>query len=228
MSENLQYIHRSLSTILPHDTERKLVLITGARQTGKTTLAKKAYPHLQYINFDSPEIRLRVKKIATTNWPLDIGTAILDEVQKAPEVFEKIKYCFDEQSINFSLLLGSSQILLLKNIRESLAGRIWIYELWPFMLQELIQMDKNTAKPLFAQLLESDSPLSLLGQQPSVIIDQKDTMNKKAEDYLLQWGGMPALRYSTTSTVAFAGNEFIFSPSKIASTVTIALYTPAF
>jgi len=120
MSENIQYIYRSLSTLLPKETERKLVLITGARQTGKTTLAKKVYQHLRYINFDSPEIRQTVKNISTEDWAKDIGTAILDEAQKEPLVFEKIKYSYDEQSLTFSVILGSSQILLLKKSESHL------------------------------------------------------------------------------------------------------------
>jgi predicted AAA+ superfamily ATPase len=54
---------------------------------------------------------------------------VIDETQKEPAVFEKIKYAFDEKSITFEVLLGSSQILLLKKIRESLAGRISLYVL---------------------------------------------------------------------------------------------------
>ncbi len=192
MSENIQYIYRSLSTLLPKETERKLVLITGARQTGKTTLAKKVYQHLRYINFDSPEIRQTVKNISTEDWAKDIGTAILDEAQKEPLVFEKIKYSYDEQSLTFSVILGSSQILLLKKIRESLAGRIWIYELWPLMQSELVNITSWNV-PLFIKILESDTLDALLQQQPTVIVGQQMSNCKKAENYILQWGGMPAL-----------------------------------
>jgi Cdc6-like AAA superfamily ATPase len=55
MSGNLQYIHISLSTILPHVTERKLVLLTGARQTGKTTQAKKLIPIYTILTLIHPK-----------------------------------------------------------------------------------------------------------------------------------------------------------------------------
>ena len=83
---------RVLESLLPKTTEKRLVLLTGARQTGKTTLAKLKYPHLRYVNLDAPENREAVRQIATAHWGKDIGNAIIDEAQKEPIVFEKLKY----------------------------------------------------------------------------------------------------------------------------------------
>ncbi|HOF13862.1 MAG TPA: AAA family ATPase, partial [Spirochaetota bacterium] len=193
MSENLQHIYRSLADILPQAHERKIVLITGARQTGKTTLAKKRYAQLKYINLDSPEMRDSIRKVAASDWDKDVGIAVLDEAQKEPTIFEKIKYSYDEMSLPFSVILGSSQILLLKNIRESLAGRIWLYELWPLMMSEMAAGSRRAEKPLLGAILEADSIDTVLTAKPSILIGNENTIKKKAEDYLLQWGGMPAL-----------------------------------
>jgi predicted AAA+ superfamily ATPase len=97
--------------------------MTGARQTGKTTLARETYPELRYVNLDAPENRDFVRAVRSMSWGKTLGAASLDEAQKEPAVFDKVKYSFDEGDINFSVLLGSSQILLLKRIRETLAGR---------------------------------------------------------------------------------------------------------
>jgi predicted AAA+ superfamily ATPase len=113
MNENMQKF-RVLSSYLPAPNKRRLVMLTGARQTGKTTLAKATYPELRYINLDAPENREMLRKISTPSWALTIGNAVIDEAQKEPSVFEKIKYTFDERGISFTLILGSSQILLLK------------------------------------------------------------------------------------------------------------------
>ena len=193
MSENLQHIYRSLADILPQAHERKIVLITGARQTGKTTLAKKRYAQLKYINLDSPEMRDSIRKVAASDWDKDVGIAVLDEAQKEPTIFEKIKYSYDEMSLPFSVILGSSQILLLKNIRESLAGRIWLYELWPLMMSEMAAGSRRAEKPLLGAILEADSIDTVLTAKPSILIGNENTIKKKAEDHLLQWGGMPAL-----------------------------------
>ena len=128
--------NRTLAEYLPATDRRSLVLLTGARQTGKTTLSQLKYPQLRYINLDAPENREVLRNISTPSWSQAVGNAIIDEAQKEPAVFEKVKYAFDERGISFCLLLGSSQILLLKKVRESLAGRVAIYELWPLMMSK--------------------------------------------------------------------------------------------
>jgi predicted AAA+ superfamily ATPase len=194
MSENLQKI-RFLKQGLPNSSTSKLILITGARQTGKTTLAKNHFPHLRYINLDAPENREFIRKIPTASWDRDIGNAVIDEAQKEPEVFEKIKYAFDEKSITFTVLLGSSQILLLKKIRESLAGRVSIYELWPLMMSEIIRPEESGdyRMPLVDRLFSGSVLDDILNRVPAVLLDRDYAQRIQAEQYLFQWGGMPAL-----------------------------------
>lgn len=169
--------------------------MTGARQTGKTTLAKYRYPDLRYINLDAPENREVIRDIASSLWARDIGVAVLDEAQKEPVVFDKVKYAYDEGALPFSVLLGSSQILLLKKIRETLAGRISIFELWPLMMFEIFN---NSAKapakpPLVDEIFSTKSLDDIWGNQPRVLLVDEDASRRSAQDYLLQWGGMPAL-----------------------------------
>lgn len=194
MSENLQKI-RFLKHILPDSSRPTLVLITGARQTGKTTLAKSHYSHLRYINLDAPENREFIRKIPTASWFRDIGNAVIDEAQKEPEVFEKIKYAFDEKTITFEVLLGSSQVMLLKNIRESLAGRVSIYELWPLLMSELTRPDdvEDCCFPLVDELVSGKPLDEIFNRVPGVLFDKEYIRRKQAEQYLFQWGGMPAL-----------------------------------
>ena len=194
MNENIQK-YRFLSKYLPNSSKRRIAVLTGARQTGKTTLGKKLYPELAYINLDAPENRETLKSLSTAGWAKSVGNAILDEAQKAPVVFEKVKYAFDEGGINFTLLTGSSQIQLLKNIRESLAGRAFFYELWPLIQSEinLAETAEKIKKPII-YLLFSGNPLDrVLNDVPSALLENKDIFYKEAEEYILTWGGMPAL-----------------------------------
>ena len=92
--KNSFYIAESESR-LPSVDERTLVLITGARQTGKTTLARGKYSGLEYFNLDAMEIRDDLAAVGTYDWARSVGKAIVDEAQKLPSVFEKIKYAFD-------------------------------------------------------------------------------------------------------------------------------------
>ena len=189
--------YRFLQKFLPDSGGRRLVILTGARQTGKTTLAKNKYPHLNYVNLDSPENRESIRKISTASWSKTVGNAIIDEAQKEPLAFEKVKYAYDEGGISFCLLLGSSQILLLKKIRESLAGRASIYELWPLMMSELYweanQISDQQPLPLLDRLISSQDFNMVLNDEPEVLFDQTDSKYREAENYLLRWGGMPAL-----------------------------------
>jgi len=195
MMSDIMHKYRFLSTYLPASDKKRLVVLTGARQTGKTTLARAKYPELRYINLDAPENREMLRKIATPSWAMAVGNAVIDEAQKEPAVFEKVKYAYDERGISFTLLLGSSQILLLKKIRESLAGRVSILELWPLLMSELYAEDHTVeVKPPLIDRLNSGKSLDeVFKSVPAMLLDKEDYRSRAVEDYMLQWGGMPAL-----------------------------------
>ena len=147
------------------------------------------------INLDSPENRESVRAISSDSWAKSVGNAIIDQAQKEPVIFEKVKYAYDGGGISFCLLLGSSQILLLKKIRESLAGRVSIYELWPLLMSELYWEADSVAiqPPLLDRFFSKDFFTRILSGLPEVLLGKTDTRYLEAENYLLQWGGMPAL-----------------------------------
>lgn len=183
--------YRYLSDVLPQkDSGKRIVLITGARQTGKTTLAKIKYPELRYINLDLIENREVLRDVSALNWHRDVGEAVIDEAQKESSIFEKIKYAYDEDKIYFQVLLGSSQIMLLKKIRESLAGRVWIYELWPLMMAEIAE---SNTYPLIDSVIKSTELDEVLETIPAVLFEEEALKLKSIEEYILKWGGMPAL-----------------------------------
>ncbi|MEI6610571.1 MAG: ATP-binding protein [Deltaproteobacteria bacterium] len=194
MSDNKQ-INRVLGQRLPASDKRRLVLLTGARQTGKTTLAKMRYSDMRYLNLDAPENREAVRAVASTLWSRDVGPAIIDEAQKEPVVFDKVKFAYDDGALPFSILLGSSQILLLKKIRETLAGRISIFELWPLMMCEIFNNSATAPRglPLVDSLYSTMNCDDIFGNQPGTLLDDENALRRSAQDYLLQWGGMPAL-----------------------------------
>ena len=138
-SEKRRY--RWLCTRLPSAGKRRLVVLTGARQTGKTTLARHVYADLRYLNLDAIEEREALRSLRSTSWGRAVGAAVIDEAQKEPGVFDKVKLAYDERQIAFSILLGSSRVLLLDRVRESLAGRAFVYDLWPLMASELRHAD---------------------------------------------------------------------------------------
>jgi len=173
----------------------RLVLLTGARQTGKTTLARAVYPDLRYLNLDAPEQREALRAVRADQWADTVGPAILDEAQKEPGLFDKVKFAFDAGQIAGSVLLGSSQILMLQRVRETLAGRAFVYELWPLMAAEIAHDDGEAPDPplLDRLLAETGTIDEALAELPPVRLGPPAATAAASVRHLLDWGGMPAL-----------------------------------
>lgn len=193
MRENIQ-VNRWAERVLPDQNLRGLVLLTGARQTGKTTSTRRLYADLSYYNLDAVELREQLSAVSSFAWAGTVGKAVLDEVQKEPALLDKVKFAYDEGKLDFTALLGSAQILLLKNVKESLAGRVFVYELFPLMLSELAAgADTALQAPLLDRLLHAERPLEVLRAEPIVLLGEAADRLKTAEKHLWSWGGMPGL-----------------------------------
>ena len=168
----------------------RIIVVTGARQTGKTTLAKNSFPNHQYISIEDPVLVEEYKKLTADQWADIYPKAILDEVQKEPKIIESIKAVYDQYTEPRYILLGSSQILLLKKIRESLAGRSEIVELYPLTLPEILTDDWNDeVKNSFFQNIV----LGLDNNKLPIKLDKNFTKKQKAFDHYLKFGGYPAI-----------------------------------
>jgi len=193
MWENIQ-ISRILSRHLPDASSRQLILITGARQTGKTTIVKNQYKKLPYYNLDAIEYRDQLSSISTFNWSKEVGISVIDEIQKEPGLFDKIKYAYDEGTLSFSVFTGSSQILLLRKIQETLAGKVSLRELFPFMFRELFDHNFANKDPILLERLVFVKKIdNILNGLNSVLIGETSELHTKVEDWLNTWGGMAPL-----------------------------------
>jgi len=115
------------------------VLILGARQVGKTTLARQTFPDFPYCDLEEPN----VCQLFTDDPTFQIEQRarphlILDEAQSVPQVFASLRGIIDRQrSLNGRfLLLGSAQPSLIHQVSESLAGRVGVLELDPLTAAE--------------------------------------------------------------------------------------------
>jgi predicted AAA+ superfamily ATPase len=142
---------------------------------------------------DAIEYREQLSRVSSFAWAETVGEAVLDEVQKEPELLDKVKFAYDAGDLDFSALLGSAQILLLKRIKETLAGRVFVFELFPLMLSELGAGQSALKKPLLGRLLEGAKPVDVLRSEPQVFLGPADDDLRRAEQHLLKWGGMPGL-----------------------------------
>lgn len=114
-----------------------VIAITGPRQSGKTTLARMAYPEHSYIDLESPITRQRAKEDPASLFRDPGGAYILDEFQYVPELLSHVKILADQNQIPGQFVLtGSNQFAMMKDVSQSLAGRVAILELLPFSFHE--------------------------------------------------------------------------------------------
>ena len=114
-----------------------VITVTGPRQSGKTTLIKKAFPKLPYILLETPDIKERALEDPIGFLARFPEGAILDEIQNTPKLFSYIQGIVDEKEDIIFILSGSQNFLLLNKITQTLAGRTAVLKLLPFSLNEL-------------------------------------------------------------------------------------------
>ena len=118
--------------------EYPVVTVLGARQSGKTTLAKELLPDWDYLNLEAPETRQLAEEDPKAFLAQFPGPVILDEIQRVPALLSYIQVIVDERQQNGQFVLtGSHQLALREAITQSLAGRTSILHLYPFSIAEL-------------------------------------------------------------------------------------------
>lgn len=137
----MEYMERALERKFLHMSSFfKAVLVTGARQVGKTTMLKHlaAGQSRTYVTMDNTMARTLAKSDPVLFFQTYKPPIIIDEIQKAPELFEQIKImCDDSEERGLFWLTGSQQYKMMKNVRETLAGRIGILELYSLSKNEV-------------------------------------------------------------------------------------------
>ncbi|MFM7851781.1 MAG: ATP-binding protein [Flammeovirgaceae bacterium] len=142
----------------------KAIAITGPRQSGKTTLTKSFFPTKPYVTLENPTDRNLALADPVSFLKAFPEGAILDEVQKAPELFSYLQGILDASDEKGKFILtGSNNFLLLESISQSLAGRVGYLDLLPFSIHE----SEICPKPP-SSLEES----IFLGGYPSVVHDR--------------------------------------------------------
>ena len=135
----MEYLHRAIEDIALHaDRTFKGVLITGARQTGKTRMIKALFPDKKYVLIDDPFVEEQANTNPNMFMMLNQPPVVYDEVQRAPGLFRYIKIACDSADTNGLFCLSGSQPLeLMERASESLSGRIGIIELLPLSQREI-------------------------------------------------------------------------------------------
>jgi len=126
---------RYLTKYIQEDLSTKIVLLTGPRQTGKTTLSKMLKSDYDYFNFDSLEDRLSLQE---KSWDRSKDLVIFDELHKLKNWKSWLKGVYDTEGIPPSLLVtGSAKLDTYRKVGDSLAGRFFQFRLHPLDLKEI-------------------------------------------------------------------------------------------
>lgn len=133
---------RAHATVLQLARVFPFVTITGPRQSGKTTLSRVAFPEKPYVSLEDPDTRDFADSDPRGFLARYPDGAILDEVQRCPQLFSYLQTISDlDGRQGLYVLTGSQQFGLLLGISQSLAGRVGMVQLLPFSAGELRTAD---------------------------------------------------------------------------------------
>ena len=133
-------------------TDTPVVLVNGARQTGKSTLVQsEQFERRQYLTFDDVGV-VAAAKGDPNGFIAGLSPRVtLDEIQHVPELFQSIKLAVDQnREPGRFLLTGSANVMLLPKLSESLAGRMEVLTLWPFSQGEIQGVRETFVDTLFS------------------------------------------------------------------------------
>ncbi len=124
---------------------RPVLLVTGARQTGKSSLLQRMFARLEYITLDNIQYAVQAKDNPEYFLNSLKQPVILDEIQYAPELFRYIKILVDKNRTQYGqwLLTGSQKFELMQSVGDSLAGRIRIIHLETLSAREIREQSVN-------------------------------------------------------------------------------------
>ncbi len=149
----MSWIAREISVVLAAQArQRPVVLLTGARQTGKTRLLTETFPSHRLVSLDLPATAELADEAGEEFVDRHPPPLLVDEVQYAPGLFRHVKAYVDQHRgrSGLFLLTGSQKFQLMKNVSESLAGRVAVVELHSLSAAEL---ESYTGQPASGAVL---------------------------------------------------------------------------
>ncbi len=157
---------RYLKAAIMKDLDKKMILITGPRQVGKTVLSQSLLREYEYFNYDQPRDRKLIHKNLID---FNSGPIILDEIHKMKQWKRWLKGAFDTRKSKHPMIItGSAKFDTYKKMGDSMAGRYFQFRLMPLDVKELFEISKSPPNEVIDKLLElSGFPEPYLSGSPS-------------------------------------------------------------
>ena len=158
----MSYVHRIISEkILEVQKYYPVTAVTGPRQSGKTSLCRHLFPEYKYVNLE--DLTQRARAIDDpVNFIQTLGErVIIDEVQNVPQIMSMIQVMVDEKPTLRYILTGSTNLTLMKQMTQSLSGRVSLFTLLPFSFKEMTEEEKRLPT----------SRLLPRGQYPGILVN---------------------------------------------------------
>ncbi|MBP9706895.1 MAG: ATP-binding protein [Oligoflexales bacterium] len=132
---------------------KKIILISGPRQSGKTTLARMTNSNFDYLNYDNDEDRVRLRE---KSWDRKKTLIIFDELHKQPKWKQWLKGIYDTEGLKPQIIVTcSAKIDSYRKVGDSLAGRYFHYRIHPLDVREIVNIDpKQNPKTVVENLLK--------------------------------------------------------------------------
>lgn len=128
-------MERYLNSYIINDLKEKIIMLSGPRQVGKTTISKNLTSSFMYLNYDSASDR---KIISKCEWQRDVELVIFDELHKMKSWKSWIKGVYDTEGLKPNILVtGSARLDVSRKAGDSLAGRFFSYRLHPLTVKEV-------------------------------------------------------------------------------------------
>ena len=155
----MKLIPRHLTALLKQAlTDSPIIYLSGPRQAGKSTLSRSLGDEFNYLTFDKISTQNAAHSDPTEFVNSLPSKTIIDEVQLVPEIFRSIKYFIDETRLKskerlagYFILTGSSNIMAIPSLAESLVGRMQTLTLLPFSAAEIFDGNINFIPSIFSK-----------------------------------------------------------------------------